>query len=403
MIRQIAIYDVSDLKKPLGIIDNYPDPSKPAKIKANLFGQWVHFIQQFKLASCQNPLLSNLKATDFSSIDPATKALNSGLILEKLPVGLYPAEKTSKTTSSNSSKNSSGSENAQGANKNTSGKEITDTASQETSSTEANSGNYDVKTRFDFLYLDQGARTAPDILSTLSVCSPQGATASKSDGNSVSTPNRVEDDPKNTDTYKGLHSLASTLTASLNSADLHKPGDEEAVILALFSDNGKMRIAKLALRSTESVLYYLGEIARVEEYHDLIPRVCINRSLQPIFVAYSANAVLENEKTKELHGCKSLLSVEDSEHLKILIPTAHDPDNPKDSMIPIESCISEGIGVPGYDQADTSKIGDLRPLEKWQCNSGRSMNSLVLLTQLIGLQKAASQFPTTPSVRVVGQ
>jgi hypothetical protein len=404
MVRQISIYDVNDLKKPLGTIDNYPDPSKPEKIKANLFGQWAHFIQQFKLASCQNPLLNNLKATDFSSIDAATKALSAGLVLEKTPVGIYPADKTSKTTTTKTSKNNAGAEKSQGTNKLTSANETTDTTSEEKSSTEANAGYYDVKTRFDFLYLDPGNQTNSEILDTLNACSPQKYTATKDttkdNGNSVTTPSQ---DPKSTATYKGLHLLASPLMESLNSTDLRKPGDEEAVMLALYSDNGAIRIAKLALRSPESVLYYLGELARIEEYHDLIPRVCINRSLQPIFVAYSAETALKDAKAKELRSCKPLLQVEDGEHRKILIPTAHDPDNPKDSTIPKEPCVSEKIQVPGYDQADTTKIGDLPPLEIWQCNSGRSMNSLILLTQLIGLQKAASQFPTTPSVRVIGQ
>jgi hypothetical protein len=121
------------------------------------------------------------------------------------------------------------------------------------------------------------------------------------------------------------------------------------------------------LRSPEAVLYYLGELMRVANRKDpLVALLCIQGRFQPLFLALPAGV------------CSETLVDADTGRERFSIP-------PTDLGASVETC-------------DT---GALR-LEKPTCESGRSMQAMGLLGQLISLQKSAKDLPSTGLVRVVG-
>jgi hypothetical protein len=123
----------------------------------------------------------------------------------------------------------------------------------------------------------------------------------------------------------------------------------------------------LFLRSPEAILYYLGELARIEEDQGKAFYVCIGGKLEPLFVVQRRG------------GCrKSLVEVTNGDGVAYSIPV-------NESSAPVLRC---------------DKISEMRDLT---CNPGRSMEALTIVSQLISLQKSAKDLPTTSVVRVVGQ
>jgi len=143
----------------------------------------------------------------------------------------------------------------------------------------------------------------------------------------------------------------------------------------------------LTLRSPEGVLYYLGQLARLEnrakEQRALLIHVCDYKSgcadseggeppVSPLFVALD----------RQGHGaCPSIIWVRSLDGSDYMIPRAG--EDPKK--------------IPGTGQF--LQLADVAHL----CTTGRSMHALDLLSQLIGLQKTAKDFTTTSTVKVVGQ
>ncbi|HEX6904084.1 MAG TPA: hypothetical protein VF789_30520 [Thermoanaerobaculia bacterium] len=123
------------------------------------------------------------------------------------------------------------------------------------------------------------------------------------------------------------------------------------------------------IRSPEGILYYLGQLMRVEEELGVMPEVCIQGNLQPIFNAVGGAA-----------GCgQGIVSVRyDGE--RYVIPREAGEDS---------KC------EPGADAK--------RRFSPVSCVAGRSMQSLSLLNQLIALQKSAKDLPSTGLIRTVGQ
>lgn len=162
----------------------------------------------------------------------------------------------------------------------------------------------------------------------------------------------------------------------------------------------------LKLRSPEGLLYYLGQLARLEsvaadevtstsgsasiksQCRAPLRRVvmvhacdadqgCAPRSLIPLFVAM--------EKRR---GCQEgIIEVRSSDGSIYLIPKAESAASPM-TAADADLCATGGLYF--------KKAEDV-------CFSGRSMMAFNLASQLIGLQKTAADFSTTSTVKLVGQ
>lgn len=121
------------------------------------------------------------------------------------------------------------------------------------------------------------------------------------------------------------------------------------------------------LRSPEAILYYLGELARIEEKRKETAYYCLGGKLQPLFV------VLRGGECDE----KKSVQATSADGVSYAIPVPADP--------PSECCCKK---------TEWAKV---------TCDGGRSMEALTVVAQLIALQKSAKDLPTTSVVRVVGQ
>ncbi|MEA2601363.1 MAG: hypothetical protein QOF89_2355 [Acidobacteriota bacterium] len=128
----------------------------------------------------------------------------------------------------------------------------------------------------------------------------------------------------------------------------------------------------LVLRSPEALVYYLGELARVANRSDSpkVPYVCIQGYYQPLFVALPAG-----------HCEDSLLEV-DSGRGSFAVPVS----------------AAEADKTLLCNEGD---VGKIRFDVGVQCESGRSLHALNLLSQLISLHKSAKDLPATAVVRVL--
>ena len=126
------------------------------------------------------------------------------------------------------------------------------------------------------------------------------------------------------------------------------------------------------LRSPEGLVYYLGELARVANRSDSpqVPYVCIQGRYQPLFVALPAG------------HCEDPLLEVDSGRGSFAVPPASAAETDKAHFC---------------DEGDRGKI----QFEPVQCESGRSLHALNLLSQLMSLQKSAKDLPSTAVVRVI--
>jgi hypothetical protein len=125
------------------------------------------------------------------------------------------------------------------------------------------------------------------------------------------------------------------------------------------------------LRSPEAIIYYLGELARLGNREDnpKAAYVCVQGRYQPLFVALPAGS------------CPDSLVDADSGRGKYSIP-------------PIGETLDE-------DVCDKDTEAGKLVLRKPACDSGRSMQALRLLNQLISLQKSAEDNPATGLVRLI--
>ena len=122
------------------------------------------------------------------------------------------------------------------------------------------------------------------------------------------------------------------------------------------------------IRSPEGMLYYLGQLMRVEETGRM-PEICVQGQSQPIFNAVGSGT-----------GCGQGILAVRYEGERYVIPRGSGP---------YESC------EPGEDAKPR-----ISPVA---CVPGRSMQSLSLVNQLISLQKSAKDLPGTGVIRTIGQ
>lgn len=162
--------------------------------------------------------------------------------------------------------------------------------------------------------------------------------------------------------------------------DLAKPSVQ---VRALDSETGIQ--VSLQLRSPEDVLYYLGQIVRMETHSQNTAQLALGRSggpyeTAPLFVAFPQNRT--DASGKPYPTCKAVVTVTDAEGERYIIPAA--PWPPKTfATIPVTS-------------PDTY-------VSALSCDPGMSVDVLSIITQLIALHKSAKDFPTTGLVRVIGQ
>jgi len=166
----------------------------------------------------------------------------------------------------------------------------------------------------------------------------------------------------------GCHPKTGPASAA-RASDLHA----EAV-----ADKQKEKIT-FQLRSPEGILYYLGQILRLEHFNGAVSRIKLEGrdELFPIFVALQKHPAGGSPGTQL--NCPSFVDVTDSLKDRYIIPRQPPPPPPENARAP-----------EGY----------LAPLST--CDPGFSMTSLNIVSQLIGLQKAAKDFPTTSVVRTIG-
>ena len=143
----------------------------------------------------------------------------------------------------------------------------------------------------------------------------------------------------------------------------------------------KMTIA-LFLRSPEAILYYLGELARLEQQRQEVPFVCIDGNPEPLFVVVP----------RDCDCGKSAVEVTNSDRVAYAIPVPED-ENVKPGCK--ELAQENKIVKPNCEETGFRQLSS--------CDPGRSMEALTIVAQLIALQKSAKDLPTTSVVRVVGQ
>ncbi|HEX3531670.1 MAG TPA: hypothetical protein VH988_31815 [Thermoanaerobaculia bacterium] len=154
----------------------------------------------------------------------------------------------------------------------------------------------------------------------------------------------------------------------------------------------------LHLRSPEGILFYLGELTRVEHNFNRFPSVCIGDQLWPLFVA------LAEKGDRSVPACKIVSVAVKYAGTEFIIP---DRVPRKEDIATPGICSGLSVrptsGIPASQASakrDQQKIIEGKDLN---CFGGMSMESFSLLTQLIALQKTAKDVPTTSVVRAIVQ
>lgn len=157
------------------------------------------------------------------------------------------------------------------------------------------------------------------------------------------------------------------------------------------------------LRSPEGILFYLGELMRVEQNFKRFPAVCIGNRLWPLFVAFGR---------QDGPACKAVVAVH-YEGTELIIPDRElkvdedgkidDPAAPADPICSGLEVRPDSYGSPPVQTPAEGLKGKVLEGDRLSCFGGMSMESFSLLTQLIALQKSAQETPTTSLVRAIVQ
>lgn len=173
--------------------------------------------------------------------------------------------------------------------------------------------------------------------------------------------------------------------------------------------------AVLHLRSHEALVYYLGQIVRLERNLSEVPLIAIQigtnplkaqpnakprgpYELVPLFVAFPpSGADLNDRPFPDCH--QFAVQVADAEAETYGIP-----------RLSSSALLPPGGGYPSAPRPQCKTPIDCSPenngdlyLGRLSCDAGESMHVLSLLTQLIALEKTAKETQSTPVVRTVGQ
>ncbi|HVT16004.1 MAG TPA: hypothetical protein VHQ90_07475 [Thermoanaerobaculia bacterium] len=174
---------------------------------------------------------------------------------------------------------------------------------------------------------------------------------------------------------------------------------------ASYTTGGVRKEATLYLRSPESILYYLGEIMRLESRDGLVPEIYYDgkptykERPQPLFVALTVG--------RNGHGavsqCPAVISVR-YEGNTFIIPGSRD-DGDYLAQAP-DGGLGQGRPEKQGEKpmvAEPSPRVYLETLDNVKCEAGQSMHALSLLSQLIALQKSAKDVPTSSVIRAISQ
>jgi hypothetical protein len=147
-----------------------------------------------------------------------------------------------------------------------------------------------------------------------------------------------------------------------------------AEVSARYGEGANQKEATLYLRSPEGILYYLGQLMRLEEDANIVPEICVDGYLEPLFVAFA--------RSKTDRACSAAIAVE---------------YNGRNFVVPDEAPPADKVECKEGGNKYATGVGNLK------CYAGRSMQALSLLTQLIALQKSAKDTPTTGVIRAISQ
>jgi hypothetical protein len=181
-----------------------------------------------------------------------------------------------------------------------------------------------------------------------------------------------------------------------------EPLDTSATTRAQMSvtyvETGVKKEATLFLRAPEGILYYLGELMRVEEKEGFVPEICIEDHLEPLFVAFSRSKAGGSSENK----CPAIVSVQYDGSEFIIPDTRTSGSRPAtgDFQCPKIDAVNTADQKQAAPESGRKYI---QGLENLSCSSGRTMQALSLLTQLIALQKSAKDTPTTTVIRAISQ
>jgi len=145
----------------------------------------------------------------------------------------------------------------------------------------------------------------------------------------------------------------------------------------------------LHLRSPQDVLYYIGQIIRLEAYRRQVPQLLHARTdgsyeAAPLFVAFPEGHSSPTGGAYPSCG-ETAVSVTDSDGDRFVVPAGRKWPSVFDAA------------SPGPDGSFKYLADDL------SCDGGMSVDVLSILSQLIALHKEAKDFPSTGLVRVIGQ
>ncbi len=138
------------------------------------------------------------------------------------------------------------------------------------------------------------------------------------------------------------------------------------------------------LRSPEGILYYLGQLLRLQHSAaGLVQSVCYQPGEEPlpVFVVIQRQA-----SDGPLQQCESAIDATDADNDRYFIPKGTSP-------VAGTSC--DYPAIPGKRPELVARLS--------RCDAGMSTTTLNIVAQLIGLQKAAKDFPSTGVVRAIVQ
>ncbi len=183
--------------------------------------------------------------------------------------------------------------------------------------------------------------------------------------------------------YEGEPSITAKVKRCTDS--LRNSQSELAVVSA---GENPVLVATLHLRSPEDIIYYIGQIVRLETYSQDVPRYALSTHGEkpyqwvPIFVAFPPGHV-DGHGEPFPRDKKAEVVVTDSDGDRYIIPAGPWPPKPFMTF--------DSVSRDGY----LGKLKDVGP--------GMSNEVLSILTELIALHKSAKDFPSTGLVRTIGQ
>jgi hypothetical protein len=160
----------------------------------------------------------------------------------------------------------------------------------------------------------------------------------------------------------------------------------QGLILRGFTRASKS-IIHFHLRSPEGILYYLGQLSRLLHQTGQAARLHLDGydDLKPVFVALERNPTT---KSSPRLRCGSLVETTDAQRASYFVPAAPGGQESQE-------------GQENHKESRQESRDYLAQLDK--CDPGLSTTSLNIVSQLIGLQKAAKDFPSSAVVRAIVQ